>query len=73
MLNFKWCVGNEYYNMFLRKWVREQSLVFTFSMLESAPSKELRDPLQGINYCKNEKVQLDSFKTTEGLFEYLDK
>lgn len=64
---------NSAINMFLRQCEREQSLVFTPNMLAPAPSKELAESLQEIEDYKKRKVQLDSFKTTDELFEYLDK
>lgn len=64
---------NSAINMFLKQCEREQSLVFTPSMLAKAPSKELAKALQEVEDYNNGKVQLDSFKTTDELFEYLDK
>ena len=64
---------NSAINMFLRQCEREQSLVFTPSMLAPAPSKELAESLLEMEDYKNGKIQLDSFKTTDELFEYLDK
>lgn len=64
---------NSAINMFLRQCEREQSLVFTPSMLAPPPSKELAESLQEMEDYKNGKIQLDSFKTTKELFEYLDK
>lgn len=64
---------NSAINMFLKQCEREQSLVFTPSMLTPAPSKELAEALQEMEDYKNGKIQLDRFKTTEELFEYLDK
>ncbi len=59
--------------MFLRQCNRNQSLVFTPTMLDPAPSKELAKALQEIEDYKNGKIQLDTFDNTEELFEYLDK
>lgn len=64
---------NSAINMFLRQCEREQSLVFTPNMLAHAPSKELAESLQEMEDYKNGKVNLDSFKTTDELFEFLDK
>lgn len=62
---------NSAINMFLRQCEREQSLVFTPTMIPS-PSKELLEALQEIEDYKKGKVKLKSFKTTEELFDYLD-
>ena len=62
---------NSAINMFLRQCDREQGLVFT-PTIAPAPSKELLASLQEIEDYKNGKIQLDSFKTTKELFEFLD-
>lgn len=64
---------NSAINMFLKQCEREQSLVFTPTMLAPAPSKELAEALQEVEDYNNGKIQLDKFKTTNELFEYLNK
>ncbi len=64
---------NSAINMFLRQCDREQSLIFTPSMLSPAPGEELAESLKEMEDYKNGNVQLNSFKTTKELFEYLDK
>ena len=63
---------NSAINMFLKQCDREQRLIFTPSMAP-APSKELLESLQEMEDYKKGKIQLNSFKTTKELFEYLDK
>ncbi len=53
-------------NVFLKECDREKNLVIT-----PPPSKELAEALQEIEDYKNGKIELDTFKTTEELFEYL--
>lgn len=64
---------NSAINMFLRQCEREQSLVFTPTLLSPKPNKELAESLKEIEDYKAGKVQLEHFNDTNDLFEYLDK
>ena len=58
---------NSAINMFLRQCEREQSLIFTPSMLAPAPSKELAEALQEVEDYKNGKIKLDKCKDVKSL------
>ena len=60
---------NSAINMFLRQCEREQSLIFTPSMLAPAISKELAEVLQEGDDYKNGKIPLERFKNRDKLFE----
>lgn len=62
---------NSAINMFLRQCAREQSLVFTPTMLAPAPSKELAESLQEIEDYKNGKIELEKYKDVKSLRESL--
>lgn len=57
-------------NMFLAQVVKRDGI--PFEIVNPKPSKELLEALQEIEDYKNGKIQLDSFKTTKELFEFLD-
>lgn len=58
---------NSAINMFLRQCERDQSLVFTPTMLAPAPSKELAEALQEVEDYKNGKIELERYKDVKSL------